>query len=216
MSSKINLFFKVLFIVFVLLLISSCGKDDNNDKKIRVLSADSAASFDRSKLLDFARHKIGDLKFYEFGNYQPDSVLGLAAGQEIVGDSSFGIKFYLIKRENREYRIVFQSPELNGSFNEAMTRKFKLGDTDYDLIYYSSQDYFMGSGGGEIFSYIIDLNQKQVYYAHFFTVPSKPTSLYLSPNIQSEQVKEFFVKNFQKDYPELKVVTRDYNLENIF
>ncbi len=32
-------------------------------------------------------------------------------------------------------------------------------DTPYDLIYYNSLDYFLGSGGGEVYSYIIDFNK---------------------------------------------------------
>lgn len=199
----------------LLFSLSSC--DSNKEEKdIKVLSPDSAASYDRARIIDFARHKLGELKFFEYGSFHPDSILGLAVGKEVVSDSSFGIKFYLIKRENKEFRIVYESPVVNGSFNESITRKIKVGDTQYDLMYYNSQDYFMGSGGGEIYSYIIDFSNKQIYYAHFFTVPDKPTSLFLSDNIRSEPVREFFIRNFQKDYPELKIVNRDYSLENIF
>lgn len=195
--------------------LNSC-EGQKEGKDVKVLSPDSAASYDRTRILDFARHKLGEIKLYEHGNFQPDSAMGLAAGKEIITDSTFGIKFYLIKRENREFRIVFESPFLNGSFKESIARKIKIGDTQYDLLYYNSQDYFMGSGGGEIYSYIIDFYQEQVYYAHFFTVPAKPTSLFLSENIKSEQIRDFFIRNFQKDYPELQVVNRDYSLENIF
>lgn len=215
MSLKINSALKTFFLFTLIFTIASCG-DENEGKKIKVLSPDSAATFDRARILEFAKHKLGEIKFSEVGNFQPDSVLGLIAGKEIINDTTFGIKFYFVRRENREFRVLYESPMLDGSFNEAMTRKIKLGDNDYDLLYYNSQDYFMGSGGGEIFSYIIDMNLKEVYYAHFFTVPDKPTSLYLSPNIKSESVKEFFIRNFQKDYPDLRVVGRDYRLENIF
>lgn len=214
MLSKIKLLLNVSILLSVL-FISSCD-NDSSEKKVRVLSPDSAASYEKSRFIEFAKHKLGDLKFYDFGNFHADSSHGLAAGTEVVNDTVFGIKFYLIKRENREFRVVYETPLLDGSFKEAMTRKIKIGNIEYDLIYYNSQDYFMGSGGGEIFSYIIDMNSRQVYYAHFFTVPDKPTSLYLSQNNNSEAIKEFFIRSFQKDYPELRVVNRDYKLEDIF
>ena len=72
----------------------------------------------------------------------------------------------------------------------------------------------MGSGGGEIFTYIIDLNKRAVYYAHFFIIPDKPVSLFLSENITPE-IREFFVRHFQKDYPKLHIVGKDINLENV-
>lgn len=216
MLSKISTAGKTIFIIIVSITVLACGDSDSGDKKIKVLSPDSAASFQKSRILEFAKHKLGDIKFYEFGNFQPDSTFGLVAGTELASDTSFGIRFHFIKRENREFKIVYESPLLDGSFNEAITRKIKVGSTEYDLLYYSSQDYFMGSGGGEIYSYIIDLSLEQVYYAHFITVKEKPTSLYLSPNISSESIREFFILNFRKDYPDLNIVNRDYSLENIF
>jgi hypothetical protein len=86
----------------------------------------------------------------------------------------------------------------------------------YEMIYYDSQDYFMGSGGGEVFTYIIDLNDRSAYYAHFYTTPDKPVSLYLSPNVIKPGIRDFLIKNFQKDYPSLQIVNKDIDLDKTF
>jgi hypothetical protein len=79
-------------------------------------------------------------------------------------------------------------------------------------MYYNSQDYFLGSGGGEVFSYIIDFNNKKTYYAHLFS-EGKKVSLFLSVNIDIPEIKDFFTSAFKKDYPGLVLVTKDVNID---
>ena len=94
-----------------------------------------------------------------------------------------------------------------------MVDKIKFSSIDYDLVYYNSQGYFLGSGGGEVFSYIIDFENKQVYYAHLVVESPTETSLFISDNTQNKELVNFFTLTFNKDYPTLKIVKDDIVVE---
>lgn len=84
---------------------------------------------------------------------------------------------------------------------------------DYELIYYNSQDYFLGSGGGEVYSYLINFNEGKTYFAHLVDEPGKSASLFLSENIDIIEVKNFFISNFKRDYPAVKLIQKDIVLK---
>jgi hypothetical protein len=91
--------------------------------------------------------------------------------------------------------------------------KIKFSSIDYDLVYYNSQGYFMGSGGGEVFSYIVDLENKQVYSAHLVVESQSSTYLFISDNTQIKELINFFTLTFKKDYPSLTIVDDDIVVE---
>ncbi len=189
--------------------------DKKNDKPVNLaVSADSAAKIDRQILFNYAKKVVSDdVKDIEYGVFEKDSSKGLIAGREFMSSKEWGIRFYYFKFVNNNPQKVFETPLLKGSLNESLLKRFKLANYNYELFYYDSQDYFLGSGGGEIFSYLVDISTKEIFYAHFFTVADRPLSLYLSPNINRNEIREFFIKNFQRDYPNLMVVNRDFDLD---
>jgi hypothetical protein len=71
----------------------------------------------------------------------------------------------------------------------------------------------MGSGGGEVFSYIIDLENKQVYSAHLVVESQSATYLFISDNTQNKELINFFTLTFKKDYPGLTIVEDDIVLD---
>ena len=79
-------------------------------------------------------------------------------------------------------------------------------------MYYNSQDYFLGSSEGEVFSYIIDFKNQKTFYAHLF-IEKEKISLFLSDNIDNREIKDFFVANFKRDYPNLQIVSKDVNID---
>ncbi|MGE5431107.1 MAG: hypothetical protein ACM3QX_08535 [Syntrophomonadaceae bacterium] len=216
MTSKIK-FLLVIAFSSLSVVLTSCGKKETPKPVVPVVTADSAKKLDRK----FATERVKQIlatkvSYFEEGKFQEDSTSGVVAGTEKNDKSEWGIKFFYFKKANNDLTKTYETPLLKGSFTESLTKKIKLGNANYEMLYYDSQSYFMGSGGGEIFSYIVDFNKDQVYYAHFFTVEKKPTSLYLSSNINVKEVRDFFIRHFQRDYPELKIVDKDYNLEDIF
>ncbi|MGE5353852.1 MAG: hypothetical protein ACM3P0_17330 [Acidobacteriota bacterium] len=216
MTSKIKFLLAIAFSSLTV-FITSCEKKEAPRPVVQVVTPDSAKKIDRKFAEERVRQILGTkVSFFEEGKFQEDPAPGVVAGTEKNDKKEWGIRFSYFKRANNDLSKVFETPLLKGSFTESQTKKIKLGNVDYEMLYYDSQAYFMGSGGGEIFNYIVDFSKNQVYYAHFFSVEKKPTSLYLSPNTNIKEIRDFFVRHFQRDYPELRIVDKDYNLEDIF
>ncbi len=187
----------------------SCGNKKNNSaEKVNI-------DYENPEVvLQQAKKELGEnVQFAIKGKYDRDSVIEIAAGEEIKNGSEWGIKFVLLKKSGTVLNNVFETKVLSGSFKESLVKKMELSALDYQLIYYNSQDYFLGSGGGEVYSYLINFEEGKTYYAHLVSEPGKPVSLYLSDNIDFPEVKSFFLSNFQRDYPGVKVVARDIVLK---
>lgn len=197
----------VLFVLF-LLFFFACGEKKQNDIKPIISFSDSASVFNEAKNL------FGDkLKTLLIGNFDEDTLKEAVAGIEIIDNNIWGIKFALLKIEGNTLVIKSETDLLDGSFKEALVKKIKFAGFNHELVYYSSQDYFWGSGGGEVFSYIINFSNTEVFYAHLFSQTSRQVELYLSENIKNDDLKKFFIYSFKKDYPELQLVSEDVTLE---
>ena len=165
-------------------------------------------------VLQQAKNILGDnVKFAYKGSFDSDSTIEISAGTEIDEQKNYGIRFSLLKQENDQYVSTFQTPLLNGSFKGCLVKKIKFPMFNYELVYYNSQDFYLGSGGGEVFSYIINFKEKKIYYAHFISVPGRPVSLYLSPNIDIPEIKNFFIGNFKRDFSAFKIIDKDVTLK---
>ena len=137
----------------------------------------------------------------------------IVIGREINNSDDWGIKFTFIEKSGNEFVVKYETDLLEGSFKECFIDKIKFASIDYDLVYFNSQSYFLGSGGGEVFSYIIDLENKQVYYAHLVIESETSTSLFISDNTKNKELINFFTMMFKKDYPGLKLVDDDIIVE---
>jgi hypothetical protein len=190
------------------LLILSCSKEKKEEEKpLLDFSKPEVVMAEAKKLLG------ENVKFAKRGKFKGESPVEVAAGVEISDKNNWGIKFFLLKESENELVSVYETKLLEGSFNECLVNQFKFPGFDYELVYYNSQDYFLGSGGGEIFSYIIDFKQKETYYAHLFSEPRRPVSLYLSENINNQRIKDFFISNYRRDFPNLTLVPDDVDLD---
>ncbi len=195
-------------LVFSLIFVSCSGKKSNQ-------TDDQTVDWGNPQVvLQKAKEVLGpNVSFAYNGRFDMDTVVEIAAGVETQSPKEWGIKFILLKMEGDQLKIAFQTKLLNGSFKQCLVQKIKFPFFDHELIYYNSQDYFLGSGGGEVYSYLVNFNQKETYYAHLVTEQGKPISLFLSDNIDIPQVKGFFTSVFKRDYPSLKVVSKDVVLK---
>lgn len=199
----------LLIFTFVLsALIPSCS-----DKKEDVQKP--VFSFTDSVMVNSETKKIlGDnLKFILIGNFDKDSLQEIAAGIELTENNVWGIKFVLLELEDNQLVKKYETSLLDGSFKVSLVEKIKFPKFKHELIYYNSEDYFWGSGGGEVFAYIINLAENETFYAHLFSESRRPIELFLSKNITEPDLKKFFVSSFKKDYPELKLTSDDVSLE---
>ena len=186
----------------------SCTKNKSDDDINKIDYANPEV------VLQQAKNILGsDVKFAYKGKFDQDSTIEIATGTESQSPKQWGVKFVLLKMESDQLKIVFQTPLLNGSFKQCLVQKIKFPIFDYELIYYNSQDYFLGSGGGEVYSYLVNYKEGKIYTAHLVTQPGSNVSLYLSENIDLPEVKNFFISIFKRDYPSVQIVSKDIELK---
>lgn len=164
------------------------------------------------KLMEVSRNILGeDVKKVFAGVFDDDLDKGVAAVVEVNETDRWGLQFVLLKKSGKNLVKEYETEVFEGSVNESLLNVIKFPSFDYELLYYNSQSYFMGSGGGEIYSYIVDLGGKKVYYAHLVVSSGSP-SLFLSEDINKKEIEDFFIMNFKRDYPKLIVVQEDPDL----
>lgn len=195
-----------ILLAFTLLILISCS--DKNEK-IPALNYE-----DKKQMLEITKKFFDENTVKAFGGVFDESGREtIIAGIEKNDKSEWGIKFYQLSLVDNELEVIFETKLLDGSFKESLVDKIKFPMRDYELIYYNSQGYFMGSGGGEVISYIIDFGKKDIYYAHLVADPVIPPSLFISNNTQDKYIREFFYTYFKKDYPRLRIVDEDITLD---
>ena len=187
-----------LFLIFAIL--SSCGKKDEKPVDLN----DPAA----------VQRIVGEIlpkeaRFSTSGHFTSDKILSIVAGTETDTKNIQGISFILIDKKDDEYKVDFRTHILDGSFEKCLVDKIKLSSLGGEMIYYNSKDYFIGTSGGDIYSYIIDFRNKEVYSAHLVSGKTKRALLYLSGNVTDKLLRTFFVSYFKKDYPSLQVTQSD-------
>ncbi len=160
-------------------------------------------------VLKTAKDLIGEnISFSSSGFFDSDSVKSIVAGAEVSEKNEWGIRFYLISWIEGEFQVKYDTGLLEGSFVQCMVDKIKFSDPGSELIYYNSRSYFLGTGGGDVYSHIINLKNQKVYSAHLSVASERSISLELSDNIDKPLIKNFFISYFRRDYPNLRLVEK--------
>lgn len=197
---------KIIFLLSLLLFFLSCS---DRQEKLPPINYE-----DKQELLELIKKRYNSEVSVAIGGlFDQRGKQYVALGVEYENSQEWGIKFSFVENIGDEFNLIYETELLEGSFKESFTDKIKLASVDYDLIYYSSQGYFMGSGGGEVFSYLIDMEKKQVYYAHLVAESDTAIYLYISDNTDNKDLVNFFTLSFRKDYPGLQIVTDDVLLD---
>lgn len=196
----------LLFILFTFILFS-CGENKNHETSPVDDANDPAAVLKAAKNV-YGKNVLSVLT----GNYT-DTTTQFAVMTETITADVWGINFNLMKKNSSVYESVYGTDILPGSFKESELKNMRLPGFDYDFVYYNSLDYFMGSGGGEIFSYIIDFKNRQTFYAHLVVEAGNPVSLFISGNTEAASIKDFFINTFKNDHPSLVLIDEDVELE---
>lgn len=197
---------KFIFLLALVSLFISCA---DKQEKLPVINYD-----DKQELLDIIKKRYNSEAVVAIGGlFDQRGKQYAAVGIEYENSEEWGIKFSFVENSGDEFNLIYETELLEGSFKESLADKIKLASVDYDLVYYSSQGYFMGSGGGEVFSYLIDMEKKQAYYAHLVVESNSAIYLYISDNTDNKELVNFFTLSFRKDYPGLQIVTDDVLLD---
>jgi hypothetical protein len=191
---------KIIGIILLLLFLVGCGKKESktvnyNDKRaIKNLAA---------QLID------KEIQFIASGNFSSERSKSIVAGTEVSGKNLWGISFTLIEKVDDEFKEVYNTGLLEGSFDKCIVDKMKLSSFKGEMIYYNSRDFYLGTGGGDVFLYIINFSEKEIYYAHLIVQKSAGVLLYLSENIEDPMMRKFFIRYFKKDYSTLRIIKSD-------
>lgn len=203
MSSNKNLLLALIFLILVLL-----GCNGNKEKNIPQFNYDNP-----DQILQIVKeHFDQDIAKVLVGRFDQQNEISVAAFAQKDDSISWGIKFYQLYQKDGKIICNFETDILEGTIGEIVVEKIKSKDKPFEMLYYNTSDYFMGSAGGEIFSYIIDFNDKQIYYAHFVHSFDNPNSLFISENTDIN-IRNFFISKFRKEFPQLKIVDNDITID---
>lgn len=202
-------------VIFVCALVFTSCEKKNSEGDLNKTVTDSLNTLNNPDyLISKSKEALNaDVKFATLGKFTADSVQQVIAGVEVNNKKEFGIYFALLNIENGKFTLQYKTALLEGAFKQSIVQKINFTSFGNDLLYYNSHDYFSGSSIGEVFSYIIDMKTKSIFTAHLFYSDEIPTSLYLSPDIKSTEIKDYFLKYFKTEFPELKLVAKNRKLE---
>jgi len=196
----LNNIHKIIGIILLLFFLVSCGKKESktvNYNDMRAIKNLAAQLVDE------------EIKFIASGDFSSEKTKSIVAGIEVSGKNQWGISFTLIEKVDDEFKVVYNTGLLEGSFDKCIVDKMKLSSFKGEMIYYNSQDFYLGTGGGDVFLYIINFFEKEIFYAHLIVQKSAGVLLYLSENIEDPMIRKFFIRYFKKDYSTLRIIKSD-------
>ncbi len=196
----LNNIYKIIGIISLLLFLVGCGKKDSNQVNYNDMRAIKNLA---AQLID------KKIEFVTSGNFSSEETKSIVAGTEVSGKNQWGISFSLIEKIDDEFEVVYNTGLLEGSFDKCIVDKMKLSSFKGEMVYYNSKDFYLGTGGGDVFLYIINFSAKEIYYAHLIVQKSAGVSLYLSENIEDPMIRKFFIRYFKKDYSTLRIIKSD-------
>lgn len=104
--------------------------------------------------------------------------------------------------------IVYKTPLLEGDPDAIQMTQFPSDSSAVNLIYFDTGDYLMGTGGGEIFYYIIDCSNKQTYSAHFIADKERGFNLYIASGYKP-WINKVFLDKAKSNYSPIKLLKKD-------
>lgn len=208
--SLINKYLFLLFFIFFFILNGCNKKTEKVDTNILLKKYNSQVF-----LLKKVQEVLGkDVYFAVKGNFDNKNNLEIAAVKEFNKIDTAGIQFFLLGLKETDLSVISSTKILRGSLTKSFTNKIKFPFFNYELLYYNSNDYYLGSGGGEQFSYIINFKENETYYSHLVSVSKKLGQIYISKNIKRKEIKNFFLSNAKRDFPNIKVSATDINIDD--
>jgi len=192
-------------------MLNACSKKAKKEDINVLLKKYNSQGF----LIEKVREVLGkNVSFAVKGNFDNKNNLEIAAAKEISETDTSGIQFFLLELKETELSVISSTKVLRGSLTKSLTNKIKFPFFNYELLYYNSNNYYMGSRGGEQFSYIINFKENETYYSHVVSAPKKLAQIYISKNIKRKEIKNFFISNAKRDFPNIRVSVRDMNIDD--
>lgn len=122
--------------------------------------------------------------------------------EEVSNISDWGIRFVLLNPVNDTLEVVYTSSILEGSLQESILKPCRIKNFDYDMLYYNSGSYFLGSGGGDVYVYLADFERKIIYQAYGEVNNDGALILHIYSNLP-EEVYGFIISELKTNFSSL-------------
>jgi hypothetical protein len=189
--------------MLVFLIISGCTKKENNVPQNSLKSDDE-------RIIEFinAQYHCKEVKILN-GVFKPN-INGFAAVYEVNAGTEFGIKFMLAHIQSDSIVVDYNSKLVDGAVNQSIFERVRITDNSSDAVYYNSSGYFMGSGGGEVFAYVVDFNETTVSFGHVYVTGENQPKLYIPATVKDKETRNFLLNKVRVDFPNVKLVNQDF------
>ncbi|MBI2419820.1 MAG: hypothetical protein HYV28_18300 [Ignavibacteriales bacterium] len=146
-----------------------------------------------------------------FGNFTDSSksICAILLKMESKDLKNLSIAFVDTALINSENFVLYVTEPLEGDPDNTELTSVRLTDIPHPIVYFNTGDFLMGTGGGEVFHYLIDAAKEQIYPAHFIADKSSGFGLYLPPQSRAAVIQDFFHAKVSKQYSPLSTLKRD-------
>lgn len=201
---------KLLFISLIIFSFSACRTEKEDPAKL-ISGGKLESRFEKlegNSLLEEASSLLGEDVFYASLNYYTDSSEKSLAviSTEIKNKTTYGVKFTLVEFKDDLAEVKFSTEFLDGIRETSDFGLKEFYDIDKTFLFYNSRSSFIGSGGGELFLYLFDLETAELF-TYYFIEENRKVKIELSENLKSEPnifLREWFSIEAQKVIPEIK------------
>ena len=192
-----------LLSIVVIIFFAGCEKKNENQEP------QAAFKTDNERIIEFVnnRYHCKEVKVLN-GSFKPNCNL-FAVVYEVNSGTEFGIKFILAHIASDSVIVDYNSDLFDGAVNQSIFEKTNLPGKGYDAAYYNSAGYFMGSGGGEVFAYVVDFKDAIIASGHIFISGESGPKLYIPATVKDKITRDALIKKIKNDFPEIKPVSQD-------
>ncbi len=128
----LNKIYKIIGIISLLLFLVGCGKKESNQVNYNDMRAIKNLA---AQLID------KKIEFVTSGNFSSEETKSIVAGTEVSGNNQWGISFSLIEKIDDEFKVVYNTGLLEGSFDKCIVDKMKLSSFKGEMVYYNSKGF---------------------------------------------------------------------------
>ncbi|MCX8009836.1 MAG: hypothetical protein N3A61_01670 [Ignavibacteria bacterium] len=213
----VRLGLKLLFTSSILLFVSSCEIRKEQPKEQKDESAYKTSS--SMNVIDKAKKFFGDDVLFADEIYLKDSTnkVTVVILTQTKNKIKYGIKFITADLNSDSPFVINQTEFLDGVEENSSFGNLNFADVNQKLLYYDSKTSFLGSGGGDVYVYLYDVNNGNLFSAHAIFLEGEKKILF-SKELQKKNnsvYKNWLIDRIFQNIPELRdlKVREEFNLE---
>lgn len=193
----------------MLIFIVGCGEKKKSDPE----AVQNESSNSSSVLTQIQKEILPEARELVSGEFLPGDNTLLAVLCEVNTATEWGVRINILKADNSKFLHYYTTSTLEGAFDQGIFQSVRFPETEYDMLIYDTEDYFLGTSGGEVFYYVIDPLEKRTFYSHLVIKSADTPQLFVQPEISSTVIRNFIINKFRSDYPELVISSSDIVIE---